>query len=34
MNIEAVLIFAQVIFLVLLGLKFYKKVLNNRIKLK
>ncbi len=34
MNIEAVLIFAQVFILLYLGLKFYKKVLNNRIRLK
>ena len=34
MNIEAVLILAQVFFLIFLGLKFYKKVLNKRVKFK
>ena len=34
MNIEAILILAQILFLIFLGLKFYKKVLNNRIRLK
>ncbi len=34
MNIEAVLILGQVFFLVFLGLKFYKKVLTNRIRIK
>lgn len=34
MNIEALLIIAQVFFLIFLGLKFYKRVLNNRMRIK
>ncbi len=34
MNIEAVLILVQVFIIIYLGLKFYKKVLNNRLRLK
>jgi hypothetical protein len=34
MNIEAVLILAQVFILIFLGLKFYKKVLNNRVRIR
>lgn len=34
MNIEAVLILAQVFFLIFLGLKFYKKVVNNRVRIR
>jgi hypothetical protein len=34
MNIEALLILAQVVFLIFLGLKFYKRVLNNRMRIK
>lgn len=34
MNIEALLILAQVFVLIYLGLKFYKKVLNNRLRIK
>jgi hypothetical protein len=34
MSIEAILILAQAVFLIFLGLKFYKKVLNNRVRIK
>ncbi len=34
MNIEALLIVGQVFILIYLGLKFYKKVLNNRLRIK
>ncbi len=34
MNIEALLILVQVFILIYLGLKFYKKVLNNRLRIK
>ncbi len=34
MNIEALLILAQVFILIFLGLKFYKRVLNNRMRIK
>lgn len=34
MNIEALLILVQVFLLIFLGLKFYKKVLNNRLRIK
>ncbi len=34
MNIEALLILVQVFVLIYLGLKFYKKVLNNRLRIK
>ncbi len=34
MNIEAVLILVQVFILIYLGLKFYKKVVTNRLRIK
>ncbi len=34
MNIEALLILVQVFILIYLGLKFYKKVLNNKLRIK